>query len=741
MKKLISTIVLITLVVSLSAAMFAQGDLTAEKYSKVKISILDRSDLIEFQKAGLSLEGMKLEEESVELILNEREIGQLENLGFSYEILIDDMTKYYQERNRRTDTEMKNLEREMKEKYSSGGFGFGTMGGYYTFDEVVAELDSMRMLYPNLITEKDSIGSTLEGRTIWEVKISDNPDINEGEPEIFYNALIHAREPAGMMSVMYFMYYLLENYGSDPEITYLVDNREFYFVPVINPDGYEYNKQIAPNGGGMWRKNRIDNGNGCYGVDLNRNFGYMWGYNNIGSSPDPCSNLYRGTGPFSEFEIQTIRDYCNDHNFIICNNYHSYWNVVFTPWEYVLVQTPDSTIFNYTIDLGTQLNGYGNGWYDPDIYELNGGSCDWMYGEQTTKPKIFVYLTEVGDDYDGFWPATERIFPIAEENCYLNKVLAWGPLVIDNPPHIYEASLHPDSYIPFGDSVSVTAVESNPENYSSIVTAYIIDTDNNIVDEFQLSKIDTMNYRGSHIVPQSENIYRILLQDSGTGIPSNFYYYADSKFTTAGPIVIDSLLITYNPVPKTYRVVPFIRNTGQSFTVEDLSITMSTDDSTITYIYGTVLIPALAPGETIMPTGYYYTVRVDTSFSVPFKFNFEIKSGGQVYWKDTISIVTGVEDEQILPISYRLYQNYPNPFNPTTNIGFRIAERGFVKLKIYDVLGNEIATLVNEEKPAGTYEIKFNSHSGEVRNLTSGIYFYSLQADKFFETKKMLLLK
>jgi carboxypeptidase T len=71
------------------------------------------------------------------------------------------MTKFYQERSRRTETEMRILEREMKEKYSSGGFGFGSMGGYYTFDEVVAELDTMRMLYPNLITAKYSIGTTI----------------------------------------------------------------------------------------------------------------------------------------------------------------------------------------------------------------------------------------------------------------------------------------------------------------------------------------------------------------------------------------------------------------------------------------------------------------------------------------------------------------------------------------------------------------------------------------------------
>ena len=129
---------------------------------------------------------------------------------------------------------------------------------------------------------------------------------------------------------------------------------------------------------------------------------------------------------------------------------------------------------------------------------------------------------------------------------------------------------------------------------------------------------------------------------------------------------------------------------------------------------------------------YPYTVRI-----------FKTNNGGFG------GIVTVKEDEfDFIPEGFRLLQNYPNPFNPTTSIEFRIAEREFVSLKVYDILGNEIATLVNEEKPAGTYEVEFNSHSGEVRNLPagrqdlpSGVYFYQLQTESFIQTKKMLLLR
>ena len=85
---------------------------------------------------------------------------------------------------------------------------------------------------------------------------------------------------------------------------------------------------------------------------------------------------------------------------------------------------------------------------------------------------------------------------------------------------------------------------------------------------------------------------------------------------------------------------------------------------------------------------------------------------------------------------YSLEQNYPNPFNPSTTIKYQIPELSFVTIKVYDVLGNEITTLVNEEKPAGNFEVEFNAS-----NLTSGIYFYRIQAGDFVETKKMVLMK
>jgi carboxypeptidase T len=309
------------------------------------------------------------------------------------------------------------------------GFDFGSMGGYYTFDEVVAKLDEMRSTYPNLITAKQSIGHSLENRNIWMVKISDNPDVDEDEEEIFYFALQHSSEPQGMASIVYFMFFLLESYGKDPTVTYLVNNRELYFVPVVNPDGYVYNQTTNPNGGGRWRKNRRNNGDGSFGVDINRNFDYKWGYDDVGSSPQPSNEHYRGAGPASEPETQAIQSFVVSRHFTASFNYHSYGDSFIFPWGYLPdFFTPDHPAFVALATEMSRFNHYRHGTSNETVgYTVNGSSNDWLYGEQTLKGKIYALTAEVGNIFrDGFWPYPGRIIPLAQGNIYNNLVLAWG---------------------------------------------------------------------------------------------------------------------------------------------------------------------------------------------------------------------------------------------------------------------------------------------------------------------------
>ena len=116
--------------------------------------------------------------------------------------------------------------------------------------------------------------------------------------------------------------------------------------------------------------------------------------------------------------------------------------------------------------------------------------------------------------------------------------------------------------------------------------------------------------------------------------------------------------------------------------------------------------------------------------------------GDRKLYRTTSGGITDVNNEvTFYPERFSLFQNYPNPFNPATMISYQIPQTEFVTLKVYDILGREVATLVNEEKPAGGYEVKFDSHSSEGRNLTSGIYFYQLKSGDYTESRKMVLLK
>ncbi len=302
-------------------------------------------------------------------------------------------------------------------------FNYGTMGSYLTYQEMLNELDEMAALYPGLITVKQTLSAgqtTAQGRPLYFVKISDNPNTTEAEPRVLYTGLHHAREPMSMMSLIFYMHYILENYNTDPEIQNLVNSVELYFVPCVNPDGYVYNQTTNPNGGGLWRKNRRDNGSGIYGVDLNRNYGYQWGLNS-GSSGTTSSETYRGPSAFSEPETQMIRDFCISKQFATSLNSHSYGNYLIHQWEYVNVVAEPATFATMGAQL-TSCNGYtfGNA-YQTVGYLASGGATDWMYGEQVAKPKMYAFTPEIGTS---FWPAPSSIISLCNNTMQMYLQMA-----------------------------------------------------------------------------------------------------------------------------------------------------------------------------------------------------------------------------------------------------------------------------------------------------------------------------
>ncbi len=386
-------------------------------------------------RLGLPLEeGFHSKDGTWTTVLSTGELAKLKQAGFRVEILHEDYSEFIEQRNLSMYSQIRYIN-EHKDEFTSTDvsnyavpqhFRLGSMGGFLHLQEVLDELDSMRLHYPNLISVKMEAGSntTIEGRPIYYVRISNTPNQSTGKPKVFYNALTHAREPMGMQQLIFYMWYLLENYNTSDEVKYLVDNLELCFIPVANPDGYEFNHVVNPSGGGNWRKNRRISGGGEYGVDLNRNYGYKWGYDDNGSSPFPADDTYRGTTPFSEPETQIIRDFCTENSFSLSLSYHTYSNYTLYPWCYKTAYTPDSALQVTYAGYLTKQNGYLTGMPGQILYNTNGDALDWQYGDTITKPKVICFTSEIGTQADGFWPFANRIIPLAQENMYSNLMIA-----------------------------------------------------------------------------------------------------------------------------------------------------------------------------------------------------------------------------------------------------------------------------------------------------------------------------
>ncbi len=323
---------------------------------------------------------------------------------------------------------------------------------YHSLNETIDELNQIATDHPG-ITKLVSIGKSYEGRDIWAMKVSDNPDIEEDEPEIFYNGNHHAREWLTIEVCLYILNYLTDNYLSNSTITNIVDNRQIWVVPCVNPDGREYDNSdddpsIHSNQPAGWRKNRADNGDGSFGVDLNRNYDYMWG--GAGASDVPSSQIYRGTEGFSENETRAIRNFVREHDFIFSISYHTSGQLILYPWGYTYNKSEDDELFRVVGEnmAGLITNKAGSSYpgYTPqqgsDLYMTSGTDDDWLYGEMG----IYAYCIELYPDhsdndaavtspYDSFHPRADKVIPVCEDNIEAALYLA---KISDNPFQIFD---------------------------------------------------------------------------------------------------------------------------------------------------------------------------------------------------------------------------------------------------------------------------------------------------------------
>ncbi len=369
--------------------------------SEAKESVV-RVDLRAAPEAGArllrehDLDVLALGQGWVDLLVDEDEKATILALGLPLSTRIDDARAF---------------ERTLRER--------GYFSHFHDYGEILAEISQIASQYPQLVVLYD-IGDSWETtqglaeRHIWAVKVSDNVALDEPEEaEVVIMANLHAREIITPEIALSLLRHLVELYGVDPRVTELVNGRQIWIIPSCNPDGLDYVHSTNM----WWRKNRRNNGDGTFGVDLNRNWGYQWGYDDIGSSPSTWSETYRGSGPFSEPETAALRDFFEAHHVVISLSFHSYGNWWLYPRGYVPEDTPDHPTFVALAESCVAYNGYlpGNA-ASGIIYLTNGDSDDWLYGEQTTKHKTFAFSPECGGPDDGFHPDTTRIEALVQEN-------------------------------------------------------------------------------------------------------------------------------------------------------------------------------------------------------------------------------------------------------------------------------------------------------------------------------------
>ncbi len=771
-------------------AAFAQQ----EQYSKAKI-FLGENGLQLLAQLGIDVtEGSLKKGEFFISDFSTSELLKIQDLGLNYEVMIPDVAKYYADRN---DGLSKNVG-----DYKGAGdyevpenFEFGSMGGHDTYDEMVANLDNMHTLFPDLITEKESIGQTIEGRDLWMVKISDNPNVNETEPEVLYTALHHAREPEGMMQMLFYMYYLLENYENDPFIQTLVDNTEMYFVPCINPDGYVYNQTTSPNGGGMWRKNRRDNGGGIYGVDINRNYGYMWGLDNYGSSPDPSSETYRGTAAFSEPETSAIRDFCESHIFVNILNYHTFSNDLLYEWGYTADPSPDDAIFHAHSVLMTQDNHYLYGPGYTTIYPTNGGSDDWMYGEQITKNKSFSYTSELGGSSDGFWCPVNRIIPIAQENMIQNILIAAfagsyadveevNPTITDQTSGYFkfditrlglkDGATFTVSLDPIGTNVTSTG---NPVIFSDMD---ILETRNDSIfytldpailngHEFKfLLSVDNGDYALSDTVTKIFGETNVLFEDdcnTFTNWTSSEWAVTTSSYHSPGGSITDSPSGNY---PNNHTSTATFNNTidlgnagfailqfwtkwalepGFDYVQLQISTNGGSSWTALTGKYTMIGNDNQATGEPVyngMQTDWVQEeVNLSDYIGTTVKFRFRLKSDWSVnedgfYFDDFTITTVNMEYTGIQPGSVQqsvfLSEPFPNPANESVTVRFTIPETSKnVNFNLVNSTGQVVYSSILKQSQHGL--------SVSLTNFESGIYYYRIEGNNFqSEVRKLIVI-
>ncbi|MFM9593513.1 M14 family metallopeptidase [Streptomyces scabiei] len=287
---------------------------------------------------------------------------------------------------------------------------------YHNYAEMTNEINSVVAANSSIASQR-VIGTTYQGRNIVAIKISDNVGTDEAEPEVLFTHHQHAREHLTVEMALYLLNELTSDYGTDSRVTSMVNNREIWIIPDVNPDGGEYD--VATGSYRSWRKNRQPNsGSSAVGTDLNRNWNYRWGCCG-GSSGSTSSDTYRGPAAESAPEVKVVANFVRGRvvggvqQIRTAIDFHTYSELVLWPFGYTTADTATGMTAddrNAFATVGRKMaasNGYTPE-QSSDLYITDGSIDDWLWGNQ----KIFGYTFEMypgSAGGGGFYPPDEVI--------------------------------------------------------------------------------------------------------------------------------------------------------------------------------------------------------------------------------------------------------------------------------------------------------------------------------------------
>jgi|GEM_PF-1383252 len=603
--------------------------------SVVLVHATTRADIDRLMDLGYDVDTCrKPTPEGVEVYIEPERLPELEADGFTYEVLWAD-----------------SRDRILPSLLYDGPLYDGTrdlpFDHYYTPDEANLALDDIHDQLPG-VSEIFTIGTSVEGRPIKAIKITDNPGVEEVEPEVRIIGAHHGDEKISYMVVFYFLQELADNYNNPPsnDWTRLVNGTELWVVPMMNPDGVQYNQRYN-----------------AHSVDLNRNYSYMW-----------VSDPYGHHGPyaFSEPETCAIRDLSLDNTFVISHSHHSGAEYINYIWNYVTMGPPDyvtppnhdfilelSEI--YQDDCGYAITNGG------DWYTTNGDCNDWSMGERgdlddtieisyskTPPTGQIVYYCQLNDDaqlqtllmpldygFQGVVTDGETGAPLDAEVFCNNFDIEW---------FAFTDPVCGDYYWPV-----------MPGTYSITVS----------VDGYEDKTVDG------------------IVVNAGTPTIVNVQMWHDTT---------DVEVTDFNAVSKG-RDIALSWSTTEGGVGWNLYRCKVADGSAGP-------LPELINGDMISGTSPYRYVDASVQAG-EWRYSLEaVDVGGASAF---VAEVTIDHDPGAKPYVFALMQNAPNPSDGSTAFGFSVPEAARAELSVYDLAGRRVATVFNGEAEAGENRVVFDT--------------------------------